>query len=1052
MKNRKGSAILLSMILAVQMPFTVFAGTQYTTYGEYRSGTVGMETERSREADYTTIEIASEEDLVELAQLCRLDSWSVDKMVYLNADIVLQEETNLYIPSFGGIFEGNGHTISNLDITYQGSCAGLFRYVQESGVVRNLKVTGRVTPEGTQSQAGGIVGSNYGKIYHCSFAGQVSGDNEVGGIAGVNETTGEIRQCSSSAVVIGNHSTGGIVGSNHGTLNNCSNSGSVNTYSTEVSYDLEDITIEGIEELNSTENVAVHTDCGGIAGISDGKIYYCTNSGTIGYNHVGYNMGGIVGRLHQGYIQNCTNTGHVLGRKDVGGIVGQMEPFLEVKYLNDKLQELDRETDKFFDLLDASGQSISDYGQQASSAARDLNGNLRNVSAAAERLARTGNDLWYIYNNELTGVNQDLKTLGREWSDLQDADKESGNIHDVIIGDGGIVSGGDSDNSNDRKNDGESDDNVIIGNLGDIDLGGTITVPNDTESYLTALQKFGDNVTVHVDNISGATNDRTGGVNDNLNTLNREMESAGKQLDRLIHVLEDGTTQADTNVDALVNQAKVVRGLLSGIRDDLFRYEGITIEDASDEAASKEPLSADIGQEDGAATSDTYVEEYYDTTSFQQGKITLCVNKGLVEADTNVGGIVGQIATEYDFDPEDDITFTGTESFDIEQTIKAVVRDSRNVGDIIGKKNCVGGIVGKAEFGAVISCEAYGDVSSTGGDYVGGIAGVSEYAIRSCYTMGNLSGRNYIGGVAGKGCDIFYSYAYSFPEMTGECSGAIAGSVKENGTLCGNYYVAGEMGGIDGIGYNGGATPLTYEEFSNMEGMPEMFLAFTVSFMAEGEELASYRCAYGDTLRKEQIPDIPEKEGYYGIWPEFDFDNITGNKVLEAVYEPWVQSLAGDITDENGRTKVFVEGEFLPGQKLVVTEQGNEISFTIESDTDEALTGDEEGYQGPVEVHVLCGEAKDRKNTGKNIKVEVKTDNGYVEAETVVEGSYLLFHMDAPGTFRMTQEEKQSIIIWYIVIAGVAVLLVAAVIIRRIRKVQGKKSRTDRKNPEEKEF
>lgn len=57
-----------------------------------------------------------------------------------------------------------------------------------------------------------------------------------------------------------------------------------------------------------------------------------------------------------------------------------------------------------------------------------------------------------------------------------------------------------------------------------------------------------------------------------------------------------------------------------------------------------------------------------------------------MEADTNVGGIVGQVATEYDFDPEDDITLTGTESFDVEQTIKAVVRDSRNFGDITGKK------------------------------------------------------------------------------------------------------------------------------------------------------------------------------------------------------------------------------------------------------------------------------------------------------------------------------------------------------------------------------
>ncbi len=65
----------------------------------------------------------------------------------------------------------------------------------------------------------------------------------------------------------------------------------------------------------------------------------------------------------------------------------------------------------------------------------------------------------------------------------------------------------------------------------------------------------------------------------------------------------------------------------------------------------------------------------------------------MIEADTNVGGSVGQIAIEYDLHPEDDITVTGTESFELEQTVKAVGRESRNLGDVTGKKDCVGGVV-----------------------------------------------------------------------------------------------------------------------------------------------------------------------------------------------------------------------------------------------------------------------------------------------------------------------------------------------------------------------
>ena len=72
-----------------------------------------------------------------------------------------------------------------------------------------------------------------------------------------------------------------------------------------------------------------------------------------------------------------------------------------------------------------------------------------------------------------------------------------------------------------------------------------------------------------------------------------------------------------------------------------------------------------------------------------------------------MGGIVGQIATEHDLDPEDDITFTGPESLSIQESIKAVVRESRNEGHIVAKRNYVGGIAGKADFGAIVSCESW---------------------------------------------------------------------------------------------------------------------------------------------------------------------------------------------------------------------------------------------------------------------------------------------------------------------------------------------------------
>ena len=327
MNSKRLLCFLLGAALILQTPATAYAA-ETLTYEQYKGGSGYSST--LKEQDYAVIEISTEEDLRKLAENCVLDSWSRDKKVVLQNDIVLSMASEFSIPTFAGIFEGGGFMISNVKLTGNGSAVGLFRYVQEGAKIRNLTVTGEVSPSGSQSQVGGIAGVNYGSIENCKFTGNVIGDNEVGGIAGVNAESGEIRRCESGGNVIGNHSAGGIVGNNHGVLNNCSNSGNINTYSAEVTYDLEDITVDNLEQINSTSNVAAHTDTGGIAGISDGKIYYCSNSGAVGYQHVGYNTGGIVGRLHQGYLQNCTNTGQVQGRKDVGGIVGQMEPFLEI--------------------------------------------------------------------------------------------------------------------------------------------------------------------------------------------------------------------------------------------------------------------------------------------------------------------------------------------------------------------------------------------------------------------------------------------------------------------------------------------------------------------------------------------------------------------------------------------------------------------------------------------------------------------------------------------------------------------------------------------------
>ena len=103
----------------------------------------------------------------------------------------------------------------------------------------------------------------------------------------------------------------------------------MNTAITEGGLELESLALADLStmELTNAEDENVVSDSGGIVGFSKGVVSGCVNRGTVGYPHFGYNVGGIAGR-QSGYLTGCENRGEIHGRKDVGGIVGQMEPYL----------------------------------------------------------------------------------------------------------------------------------------------------------------------------------------------------------------------------------------------------------------------------------------------------------------------------------------------------------------------------------------------------------------------------------------------------------------------------------------------------------------------------------------------------------------------------------------------------------------------------------------------------------------------------------------------------------------------------------------------------
>lgn len=369
---KKVMRLFLSVLLLLSLFFPVFA----------------TETEETSlpEPVITRLYISNPEALLNLAENCRLDSYSQNLAVILLCDMDLTGIDFPGIPIFCGTFDGGGHTISGLSITCDGSNLGLFRYLTDTAVVKDLTVSGTVNPRGSRSIVGGIVGENAGTIQSCSFRGSICGSDKAGAIAGINKVTGIIETCRTEGLVQGDHFIGGIAGENMGVIRSCINMADVNITSQQNRVELSDITLENITGSESANTV---TDIGGIAGTSGGIIRDCDNFADIGYRQMGYNIGGIAGS-QMGYLADCQNFGSIAGRKEVGGIVGQMEPVTNIVFTTDTLQILQGQLDTMGALAGRASSNLQSGGDAINGQVNALRENTETAKDAVETLLPGG--------------------------------------------------------------------------------------------------------------------------------------------------------------------------------------------------------------------------------------------------------------------------------------------------------------------------------------------------------------------------------------------------------------------------------------------------------------------------------------------------------------------------------------------------------------------------------------------------------------------------------------------------------------------------------------
>ena len=1101
-----------------------------------------------------TIYLRTAQDLAEFSQNCTLDSWSQGKTVYLEADLDLSGTEFAPIPTFGGTFEGQGHTISGLSITGSGNVRGLFRYIQPGGSVRDLNVSGSIAPSDRKNTLGGLAGENRGILTNCSFSGSISGTDSIGGIAGINQAQGQIINCSFSGSVTGVHYVGGIAGQNFGSIIQCTNSGSINTTEVDADVDPDDL---NREQLNAAENVPVCTDIGGITGFSSGILQSCVNTGAVGYAHVGYNIGGIVGR-QSGYLNGCTNSGTILGRKDVGGIAGQLEPEVRLLYNEGQIGGLLDELDVLRGLIDQTGDDVRGSSDELSERMQSISDRAGEAQEAIGNLMDTTTD-WANENiDEINDMSARISWLVDELTPILDdaaeamdlMDELAGQMHDVMdeVQEAGDLIPDAADQFEDAVGDLDaavrhgrdcvehlkaalahlrnvlgkpehtaqaiqavtdaavqladalsavSDAAVRAVNLW-AEVGGAdmseeeiaalesalAAVRGSLEQAKTAAQALGDAAarlvlpTVSPEEWEAARQEAKA-AGESLASALRALSSAASGGADAVRQLRDLLEQSGDAMEELRNAGDTIEELSSlatALSEDLFdvfqslsEMPTITIHPISSEIQEQGDALGDIFSgllDDGDAlqasmsSSTDILLDDLDAINEQFGVITDLLrnmlddsdeeladrfedvsdeapettdtgylsdarNDGNVEGDINVAGIVGSMAIEYDFDPEDDLIQEGDRSLDFRYQTKAFVTSCINTGAITGKQDCAGGIVGLMDLGRVGSSENYGPVSSSNGDYVGGIAGASWGSIRDSWVKCRLAGGDYVGGVAGLGATLMNCHTLVTIDEGSAYLGAVAGDVDSGGTLSGNTFTSGSLGAVDGISYAGKAEPVDFDTLCTTPGAPALFSQLELTFMADGVTVAVVPFQYGEGI--EALPEIPAKKGYSAAWPDMDYTCLTASQTLEAIYTPYTSALS----DGGALPELLVDGSFSSQARVTHTTQ--EVTWTDDNQVQHTGTACTVQVADPALDQVSYTVHYRLPEPGKRYTLWVLGDGGWTRQDYEMDGQYLLLPSQTDTvTFCVTQAPLP--LWWILPAAGAVLLLAAAVLLLRRRK------------------
>lgn len=263
-----------------------------------RVDVAAIDVQKARLGIYTLEDLKAFRDAVnnrgDLARWTSRDTETGKDVINLYMDIDLKNEEWIPIQSFDGTFNGNGHTISNLNLsaTKPSVYLGFFSSANPNCEIKGLTIDG-VTMTGDNrpvAAIGAIAGQSYGSITDCHVKGRIQliAGQYAGGIVGIYEGNYMDRKILAACTVQaeGGSITGGAY-QGAGCI-----VGSVGQYSYVIGCIAHDITL----------SIQQNASLAAIAGVNSGLIYCCLMYNCQADNT--YNTGAVTHRMNYCYYYN----------------------------------------------------------------------------------------------------------------------------------------------------------------------------------------------------------------------------------------------------------------------------------------------------------------------------------------------------------------------------------------------------------------------------------------------------------------------------------------------------------------------------------------------------------------------------------------------------------------------------------------------------------------------------------------------------------------------------------------------------------------------------